>query len=332
MDVQVKLWLQGGSVWEFCCDKDDPTVYGLVSALKGSQFLTKPSPDGLIQVVTRKGERRFFARSSLIAVGIVPITHESQSADTNNTQRPELNNDCSTRPSPVPIIDFAVTTVPRAVDYIHQLIARLRTDLPLRLVVGAPDSQYLERYRGHRFIQIIETSSEEWQQIRDCAIHQRAAWNYLRSLTLATSHPSRQGIVIFEDDVVLAGGWEDRLYNIIHQIEFKQKRPYVLTLYSARPLEEPQPGMHFAPYPSKNFFGSQAIYFPEVVREGFAEYLKAHAVDSYRAPYDLLLGEYAANENIPIFASVPSLVQHIGEVSTGVAGFPHQATHFKFEL
>ena len=332
MDVQVKIWLHGGHVWEFCCDEDDPTVRRLVSVLPGASSVANLSDDGLIQVVTRSGERHFLARSSLVAVGVIAIKSESKSTDTSEcTERSEHNYGRLT--TSMPTVDFAVTTISRPGDYIHQLISRLRTDLPLRLLVGAPDCGYLERYRSHRFIEIIETPPQAWEQIRDCAIHQRAAWNYWRSLTLKKSHSTRHGMLIFEDDVLPARGWENRLYEIIRQIESKQEAPYVLTLYAAHTaLEEPQPGTHFTRYPSDTFFGSQAVFYPEIVREGFAEYVKAHAVEFFRAPYDLLLGEYAVNENIPIFAAVPSLVQHIGEVSTGVAGFHHQAGNFKFEL
>jgi hypothetical protein len=42
-------------------------------------------------------------------------------------------------------------------------------------------------------------------------------------------------------------------------------------------------------------------------------------------PHDLVLSGYSKKENVPIFAAIPCLVQHIGEVSTGLAGFFHQA-------
>ena len=53
--------------------------------------------------------------------------------------------------------------------------------------------------------------------------------------------------------------------------------------------------------PPKWFFGTQAIYYPERVREGFSEYLKRDGVDTLRRPYDFLVREYAQEENIPMF-------------------------------
>ena len=77
MDVQVKLLLRGGHVWDFCCDEDDPIVFGLVSSLSDPGVDGHVSPDGLVQVESRTG-RFFIARSSLIAVEIIPIIDELQ--------------------------------------------------------------------------------------------------------------------------------------------------------------------------------------------------------------------------------------------------------------
>lgn len=76
MDVQVKLSLQGGHAWDFCCDEDDPIVFGLVSSLPGANLGSHATPDGLIQVQTRAG-RLYITRSSLIGVEIVPIADAS---------------------------------------------------------------------------------------------------------------------------------------------------------------------------------------------------------------------------------------------------------------
>lgn len=76
MDVQVRLYLQGGHAWEFCCDEDDPIVFGLVSALPGADAGANLPQDGLIQVEAQSGERLFLSRSSLVSVEIIPITDE----------------------------------------------------------------------------------------------------------------------------------------------------------------------------------------------------------------------------------------------------------------
>jgi hypothetical protein len=69
-DVRVKLLLQGGHLWEFYCEEDDPIVFGLVSALPGANLDSNLPSDGLVQVKTRAGEQLFLTRSSLVSVNI----------------------------------------------------------------------------------------------------------------------------------------------------------------------------------------------------------------------------------------------------------------------
>ena len=74
MNVRVKLLLQGGHVWQFRCDEDDPLIFGLVSALPGADAGANMPPDGLIQVETASGERLFLTRSSLVSLEIRPVS------------------------------------------------------------------------------------------------------------------------------------------------------------------------------------------------------------------------------------------------------------------
>ena len=77
MEVRVKVSLQGGHTWEFCCDDGDPMVTGLVSALPGAAIDPTLPPDGLIQLETRSGEKLFVTRSSLVAVAVVAVDSAS---------------------------------------------------------------------------------------------------------------------------------------------------------------------------------------------------------------------------------------------------------------
>jgi GR25 family glycosyltransferase involved in LPS biosynthesis len=174
----------------------------------------------------------------------------------------------------------------------------------------------------------------EWQQFETRRVHQRACWNYWRSLTFGAKTTGREGLVVFEDDVILAQGWERRLRAVIAEVELVHQERYVLALYVAAcvGLSKSKNGSHFVEYPVDYFFGTQGMYYPESVRPGFAEFLKAHGVDTFREPYDLLLKDYLKRASIPMFVTIPCLVQHIGRVSTGLAGFHHQARHFHARL
>ena len=88
MEVQVKLLLRGGHVWEFCCKDDDPIVFGLVSALPGADVAGNLPPDGLVQIETRTGERLFLTRSSLVSLEIVPVADPLQFLGTKRLAAP----------------------------------------------------------------------------------------------------------------------------------------------------------------------------------------------------------------------------------------------------
>ena len=103
--------------------------------------------------------------------------------------------------------------------------------------------------------------------------------------------------------------------------------PYILALYAGAEtgLKAADDGTPYVSYPPERFFGSQAIYYPEPMREAYAKNLKENGVDSFGMPYDFLISEYSRKQDIAIFAAIPCLFEHIGEVSTGLAGFFHQA-------
>lgn len=230
-------------------------------------------------------------------------------------------------------IDFAIMTVARSPVYIHELIASLRSDLPVRLIAGSPDYEYLERYRDNPAREIIEVSAKGWEHFQNRRVSHRANWNYWRCLTLGPRTSSCEGLLIFEDDVIPARGWEPRFYDIVDQIESDCTGPFVLSLYS--PVRLPRPPnsqTYYARYPTANFYGTQAIYFPEEVRSDFARFLKCNGVDIYQQQYDIVLRAYLLNQGIPLFGANPCLVQHVGEVTTGLAEFFHKANRFQSEL
>ena len=225
-------------------------------------------------------------------------------------------------------IDFAIMTVARPTVYIHELIACLGPDLPMRLIVGSPSYGYLERYKSHPCIEIIEVGAEEWAHFQNRRVHHRACWNYWRSLTLGPRTPSYSGLVVFEDDVLPARGWENRFHDTVNQIEAVHKGPFVLALYTPANLPAPPHAqIYYVGYPVPVFFGTQAMYSPEATRAGFTDYLGRHGVDSMQLPYDVLLRNYLWKERIRLVATFPCLFQHVGEISTGLGNF-HQARWF----
>lgn len=224
-------------------------------------------------------------------------------------------------------LDIAVVTIDRPENYIHQLLSGIRGNLSVRLIVGACDIRYLEQYRESPFIQIVVPPEREWTHFKECCVQQRACWNYWRALSLGANGKPFGDLLICEDDVIVSRGWEERLCDTLNEIESVLKDEFALALYTVFNLH-PTNSPVLASYPVERFFGTQAMYYPKSVRIGFSKYLHANGVDHYRRPYDLLLREYLGACRIQLFATVPCLVQHVGEISTGLGVF-HQASCFQ---
>jgi alpha 1,2-mannosyltransferase len=225
-------------------------------------------------------------------------------------------------------IDCAISTIARKKGYIDSLLPDIPIRSRIRLVVGSPESRFLERHRLDPRYEIVEMPAEDWLLYEGTNVHHRATFNYWRCLTFGLSSSESTGLLVLEDDVRAAQHWAQRLEETLRQIEPRFGQRFVLALYSpyGRPHE---PGLLYTPYPNRSFYGTQAMYYPQSVRQGFAAYLKINGVELNRAPYDLLLGGYLDSEGIPLLATSPSLFQHVGARSTGLGLLFHQAPDFQ---
>jgi hypothetical protein len=220
------------------------------------------------------------------------------------------------------MFDIIIMTVSRPGAYIDQTLASLSPDRSVTLVVGSPSADYLDRYRANPLFKIVAPGHEEYAFVEGSTVGRRAAWNYWRCLG-AGANKSRR--VIFEDDVIFAAGWEARTARTIEAIEQKH-RDYVISLYYPYPLEESREG--FIEYPCSKFYGTQGVLFGGRSAGEFRQYVDERGVKRWTLPYDLLLQRYTAEAGVPLFATVPSLVQHIGVVSTGQSDHFHTTTCF----
>ena len=212
-------------------------------------------------------------------------------------------------------MECCVSTVARPQNYVYQLMDCLLPWRHCRLVVGSPDAAYLDRYRGNNSVEIITPSEEEWNPVKDLGVHRRAAWNYWRCLEAGQAvDPLKGGLLLFEDDVILAKQWQTRLSQTVLALESILGTMFVLALYTSNKLNfswEPA-GPLFVEYPAYMFFGTPAMYYPEPVRRQFSWFLKNFAVDQFNGPYDLVLRDFIQERNIPLLACNPNLAQHVG--------------------
>lgn len=221
-------------------------------------------------------------------------------------------------------ISISVMTVERPQAYIHDTIASLRkewTGAPPSIFAGSPGRAFLDRYEKEG-CPVHGTGSEDWERIRSWNVGRKAHWNYWRCLSFPADQES-VGRMIFEDDVKFAVGWKGRFYRTLAALYQLHGPCFVLALYSVFEQEgadSRKPGQLFTPYNARTFMGTQGMFFPEPVRRDFAEYIRCYGVEENLMPYDLLLGHYCEEQRIPMYMTLPSLVQHTGKQTTGQSG------------
>ncbi len=228
-------------------------------------------------------------------------------------------------------INYAIMTVRGEPEYIHDTLASMDLDQPVKLVVGSPDSSYLDRYRGNKLITIVEADPVQWQAFKDKGIRQRVSWNYWRCLI--SQDDGAGGIAIFEDDVVFAKRWKPYLEHVVTGLTHKIGNDFILALYCAYPQIKVayERGANVVPYPGR-FFGTQGMYFTNRTRQACAEYLRINAVENFSKPFDIVVGQFAKQKGTKLMAIVPCIVQHVGAVTTGLADFAHGAPGFVKEI
>ena len=223
------------------------------------------------------------------------------------------------------MIPIAVCTVDRPEGYVHRTLESLLASdagpqCDVHLCVGCPDASYLARYEGQPRLTIHPLSAGECQQMWSETIHTRFNRNYLRCLQRA----DERGVVVLEDDIVLRPSWFACLQEAISELESRVAGPYVLALYYSRVGLAPR-GRAFCSYIASTFYGTQALYFPAASAVGFAEFLQQHLVGLGSA--DMVLRAWCM-EHQNLYATTRALAQHMGIVTTGLAGHMHQAWNF----
>src|SRR5262245_62970640 len=115
MDIAVQVWLRDGHVWHFRCDENDEVLVQLISTLPGADA-DDPLPNGVVQIDTPTGERLCSTRASFVALSLQPINSEL-TAGKNGSGKKSGASLSYTDPNPT-LIDVAVTTIPRSIDYV----------------------------------------------------------------------------------------------------------------------------------------------------------------------------------------------------------------------
>jgi hypothetical protein len=236
-------------------------------------------------------------------------------------------------------IKLVISTIDREPAYIHRTLASLFLSgpeahdfTPVHLMVGSEDDGYLGDYAHSDAVHVHPLPREEWRTISDWGPHIRCCHNYHRCLTLPLD--GSRGLIVCEEDLIFQNGFFPRLVATIDEIEAKAGvEEYALAAYACydfRDSREEPNGELFAPYDVEGFYGTQCVYYPRKVVPKLAELVLSKGVERYTEPVDLLVKK-AYREFEGFFACRTSLVQHIGESTTGLGGFHQNSTFDNLE-
>jgi len=187
-----------------------------------------------------------------------------------------------------------VKTVP--VDYKIQYISQGKIDPPIEGELMVIDKPY----------------------ITDPTRHRDSQYNYSQALL-----NTRDGLII-EDDVMLSKDFARYYENMIRILPTTR---YAIALYACYDFwNKLLINGFFAEYPVDDFYGTQAMLFDIHTAREFGNYL---AGTIGKEAYDLALKTFIKeiNPQVKLYATKYSLVQHIGQVSTGL-GYNHQTKNF----
>jgi len=156
---------------------------------------------------------------------------------------------------------------------------------------------------------------------QDATRHRDSQYNYAIALL-----NTKDGLII-EDDVKLCRNFDIELEQRLAEIPTKR---YAFALYSCYNWGGYSDYDKIAKYPIDMFYGTQAMVFDLQTAKEFGTYLLNNIG---KEPYDLALKTYIkeVDPEVVLYASKLSLVQHIGDVSTGL-GSGHKTGHFIDEI
>lgn len=220
------------------------------------------------------------------------------------------------------MIPIAVCSVARPQPYLYATLTSLLASdwhgSPIHVCVGGSDHAYAKRYADRR-VAIHPLTAAEWDAMKDTSLHARFNANYRRCL----QHAGDEGLVVLEDDVLVRPDWYRCLRLAIDEMRDHGRRDYVLALYHPANVIRAPRGRYHQSYIASSFYGTQALYFAP----GVAATVMDHLAATPTRTVDMALRNRLVKDQ-NLYATIRSLVQHIGYTTTGLAGHMHRAADF----
>jgi len=162
----------------------------------------------------------------------------------------------------------------------------------------------------------------EWSLVESERVHKKFNMNFMRYLT---SSNFGDDLLYIEDDIKFSNKWYTKLKSYIEILDKEYNENYILSLYAPWKFHHTK---LVDQIPSGHYYGTQAVFIKNKYQRSLFDKVLKDGIINYRHMADILIDEYAKENNIPILALTTSLVQHLGKVSTGLGSF-HWTENFK---
>ena len=235
-------------------------------------------------------------------------------------------------------IDCAMLSIPRPDEqYVHRTLESFKNEsrhanLDVSIFLGSEEAEYLSAYRYDPKIKIVplQAIDIDRMQAQELTGFDRKNYNLIVNYyrALSSSH-SKADLLVMEDDIVFTFDFWNKTIAAIDEMRSMFGNRWILTLYSTHSVQPHQKESLVAPYPDRaGFYGNQCVILSSVCRTELSSYVFRNGIEKYKEPSDRLLRSYAEENDIPLWQTTPSLVQHIGRTSTGVFTHWHTSPTF----
>ena len=227
---------------------------------------------------------------------------------------------CASPPTSTAPYEVAILSVPRPVDYVGRLLGRLRPNFP-GVPIHIVTNQTSPRFGAWDVTVHVVTGLSPQLKARSIAMYE-----YALSV-------SARDVLVLEDDVLLRPEAGAHVAGAVAEIRrVRRVHEFVLDCYVVS-WQGRRPGTPLARTFVETDYGccTQCMYFSAAAARGARARMRwerAHARTP--DPYDFLIRNYTGASRTPIFGTQEAAVQHVGAVSTGLAGVPRLHTSARF--
>jgi len=231
----------------------------------------------------------------------------------------------------------AMLTTSRSVNYYEATIRSLDSTGffesgmgPLHVFFGGPRAGHMQSLEGDlRFA--FHYLGDEFEKLwRNLGTKPRCALGHYSLMKGLLELEGWDEALVIEDDVAFARGWQKYLRVVLDEIRSAYDDRWMTSLYCLRTgvREKYNQRVRWYDTPGELFWGLQGVVYPKTVMAELVNWVFENSVKASTDTIDGSIGKCGAAKGIHTVVIVPSLVQHMGHMTTGQSNYFHRANLF----